>query len=202
MIRRPIELVPHFVGEGRKTANKFTDPTNGVQGVFDTNLKALLDSFNTAKAAGTLTLDDAKKSETALHALWDAEQQASAAFAAQGKNEKKVVDQANADYAHNFGPGLSTSFAQMDATIQQLSNPKAAAALADGGGSVPTANLEGMIQITINSDADPNAIAAAIAKAMRSDVAPALTRLLGLNADGLTSNWIRIFHKNELGVPA
>ncbi len=194
-------LVKKFVGEGRKTANKFTDPTSGVQGIFDTNLKGLLDSFNAAKAAGTLTLADARKSEAALHELWDAEQQASEAFAAGGKNERKVVDQANAFYAKNFGAGLSTSFAQMDAEIARLSGPRAAG-LAGAEGGVPTANLSGMIQITINSDADPAAIASTIAKAMRSDVAPALTRLLGLNADGLTSDWIRIFHRNELGVPA
>lgn len=109
--------IHHFVGRGRRTANEFVQ---GTENPFGKSLGALVDSFDSAKAAGSLTLDEAKQSRDAVFQLWQSFVASAEDFAKQGSTEAKVVEQSFAHLSEIFGPNLSKIFQGMDATIADL----------------------------------------------------------------------------------
>lgn len=116
--------IKHYVGLGRRTANEFVQ---GSQNPMDRNLSFLVDSFDSAKKAGTLTLEGAKQTRDALSTLWQSFLDSSSDFAKQGKTEAKVVNQAMDTYTKNFGSNLSSLFGDIDGGIAQLTQQQAAA---------------------------------------------------------------------------
>jgi hypothetical protein len=124
-------IIKHFAGKGRRTANEFVQE---VQNPFGQQLGSLVDAFDNAKKAGTLTLEDAQKSREAVTELWAAFKTSANEFASQGDTEAKVVRQAFSSLVDYFGQDLSKVFSGMDSTIDTL---KTAAANATAGNNVP-----------------------------------------------------------------
>lgn len=117
-----ILLAQHFIGKGRRTADEFVGQ---VQNPFDKQLGSIVNTFNQKNAAGTLKQTEAEDLRNALRALIDSNNAASTAFAAQGKTERKVVDQATSEYTKNFGQDFSNLFMGFDTTIKALGTPTA-----------------------------------------------------------------------------
>jgi TP901 family phage tail tape measure protein len=130
--------IKHFVGQGRRTANEFVQ---GTQNPLDKNLSFLIDTFDNAKKAGTLTLDEAKQTKEALTTLWQGFLASSSDFAKQGKTEAKVVGQAMDTYTKAFGSNLGALFADVDSGIAALQNPQAGAAAAGAAAGGPQAGI-------------------------------------------------------------
>lgn len=124
-------LIRKFVGQGRRTANEFVQ---NVQNPFGANLSQIVDAFDAAKKAGTLTLEQAEQSKSALAELWGSFVSTAHQFAQQGETEAKVVQQAFDSLKEYFGADLSKVFGPMDETIAAL---KLAAQNATTGANVP-----------------------------------------------------------------
>lgn len=124
-------IIKKFVGQGRKTANEFVQ---NVQNPFGSNLSNIVDTFDAAKKAGTLTLEQAQESKNALTELWSSFVSTANQFATQGDNEAKVVKQAFDSLSQYFGTDLSKVFGPMDETIKAL---QLAAQNATAGANVP-----------------------------------------------------------------
>lgn len=126
--------IHHFVGQGRRAANEWVQ---GTQNPFGENLSSIVDAFDNAKKAGSLTLDDAQKSRDALTELWKATKASAADYAGQGKTEKKVIDQFMAQMTELFGPELSKIFGGFDTTIADLQAKAAAAKKTEEAAATP-----------------------------------------------------------------
>lgn len=118
-------LIKHYVGQGRRTANEFVQ---GTQNPFGQNLSAIVDAFDSAQKAGTLTADTIQQSKDALTQLWSAFKASADDFGAQGATQQKVVNQAYATLDADFGANLSNLFAKFDAATAALSKGTTTAA--------------------------------------------------------------------------
>jgi hypothetical protein len=117
-----------------------------VQTPFGSALSGIIDPFDAMKKAGTLTLDAAQKAKDALTNLWNSFKASADKFATEGKDQAKVVGQAFATMATNFGPGLSNLFGGIDSAIASLTGraPGTAGALAgipDTGRAVSASSI-------------------------------------------------------------
>jgi tape measure domain-containing protein len=110
-------LVKHFVGRGRRAADDFG---GAVERPFGQQLGLIVDEFNSAKGAGSLSLAEAKTTRDELVALQRQFISQSAEFAAQGDAQRKVVEQAIAGHNANFGPNLSRILDDVNTTIASL----------------------------------------------------------------------------------
>lgn len=148
--------IKHFVGQGRRAADEFVQ---GAQNPFGSSLSSIVDAFDAAKAAGTLTLEQAKASRDALTALWSDFLSASNEFASQGETQNKVVQQAFKSLGEYFGPNLTNVFSKMDGTISALQ----AAATAGAAGATPGTVGSGIPQTGLATSAS-QIFAVAVAK--------------------------------------
>lgn len=127
--------IKHFVGQGRRAANEFGE---SVQVPFGSALSGIIDPFDSLKAAGRLTLDQATKAYDSLTELWATFVSSANQFASQGKDQAKVVSQAFATMTQNFGPGLKNLFDKINGAIADLSKQ------ADGSKASTASSLAGL----------------------------------------------------------
>lgn len=135
-------IAKHFIGEGRKTATKFT---SGSQDQFDTDLGSTFNEFQNSRDAGTLTLDQANQLQSKLKALLSGITDDANQFATQGKNQKKVIDQFFEQQQKLFGKDWVNLTSQIDASIatlkSQAANVQTTSAVAAAAG--PIAGIPG-----------------------------------------------------------
>lgn len=106
-------LVKKFVGQGRKTADEFVKE---FQNPFGEALGNLVDAFNAANAAGTLTAGEAEEGLNAVEVLWKTFREEANTFAKQGENQAKVVAQA----FNTLDPLMAQIFTDMNADVKKL----------------------------------------------------------------------------------
>lgn len=109
--------VKHFVGRGRRAADDFGGQ---VERPFATQLADALAQFNSARSAGSLTRDEAVSTREQIASLIRTYNAQASEFAALGKAQAKVVEQAAAGKAANFGAGFQRVFDDINQTINQL----------------------------------------------------------------------------------
>lgn len=121
-------VATHFIGEGRKAAKKFTDAS---QSQFDSELGSTFNKFQSARAAGTLTLDQATKLQSQMATLLQGITDSANQYGSEGKNQKKVVDQFFAQQQELFGKNWVNLTSQIDTAIAGFkTNPGTPGALA------------------------------------------------------------------------
>lgn len=107
-----------LIGRGREQADKFGDQ---IERPFALQIGQIVDGFNSAKAAGALSLQEAKATRDELVQLQRTFNSQASAFAAEGDQQRKVVEQAIAGHNANFGPNLTRVLDQVNAEIAALS---------------------------------------------------------------------------------
>jgi hypothetical protein len=122
--------VHHFVGQGRRAANEFV---GNAETPFRNQLGAIVDSFDSMKKAGSLTLQQAQTARDSAQELWRSFLQSNAEFAAQGKTQAKVAEQSLDHLRELFGSNLRKVFEGMDTTIAGLKG--------SGGSGIPSTGL-------------------------------------------------------------
>jgi TP901 family phage tail tape measure protein len=118
-------IANHFIGQGRKAADKFT---GGSQAEFDRNLGNVVNEFNAQKGAGTLTVEKAEELRAQLGDVIGGITDSANQYAKEGKNQQKVVNQFFAAQDQFFGRNWSNLTGDFDATILELQKQKEAAA--------------------------------------------------------------------------
>lgn len=125
-------IAKHYIGQGRRAANEFV---GNAERPFGQQLGAIVDSFDSMKKAGTLTLEQAKTARDSAQELWRSFLQSNAEFAAQGKTQAKVAEQSLENLKQAFGPNLQKVFEGMDSTIAGLQGAGAS------GSGIPATGL-------------------------------------------------------------
>lgn len=128
-----------LIGRGREQADKFVQ---GIENPFGREMGLLVEQFNSARAAGALTLQDATDLRNQLVDLQRSFVREASEFAALGSSQRKVVEQAFAGLTANFGPNLSNVLGDMNSAIAELrKGSQGGPGLAETGRSYSASNI-------------------------------------------------------------
>lgn len=127
-----------LIGRGREQADNFG---NQIERPFGMELASLLSQFHSQQAAGTLTLATATAFRDDAAALIRGYNSQAAAFAAQGDQQRKVVEQATIGKAETFGENFSRIFNELNTAIANVKGSPSGSALPEVGRSFSAANV-------------------------------------------------------------